>query len=84
MKLNKLKNLKVRCTENSNPYKPGSFKHVLMDWAIEQSEFTKQEFFDALLALKAEYEVTSKMSDEVLVVAWWNEFKNKHKVFEVI
>lgn len=84
MKLNKLKNVKVRVNISSNPYKAGSFKQLLFKWALEQREFSKQEFFDALLTLKAEFDVTSKMADDTLQVAWWNEFKNKHKVFEVI
>lgn len=70
--------------KRENPYRKGSFKHTLMGWALEKGEFTQEEFNAALLHLKAEYEVHSKMKDEVLVRAWWNEFKNKHKTFTAV
>lgn len=68
-------------SNNTNPYRQGSFKQVLMKWALEKGEFSREEFLKAVIELKAEHEVVSKMKDEVLSKAWWNEFKNKHKVF---
>jgi len=64
-----------------NPYRKGTFKHVLFQWSLEQKQFTREEFLKAVIALKEENGVVSKMKDEVLNKAWWNEFKNKHKVF---
>ncbi len=75
-------NFKVVCT-GENKFRWGSFKRELMAWALAQDEFTKKEFFEALLKLKEEHEVISKMEDKVLCSAWWNEFFNKHKVFTV-
>ena len=66
---------------NTNPYRKGSFKHILMDWALTKGEFTREEFLSAVPTLRQEHEVVSKMKDEVLAKAWWNEFKNKHEVF---
>jgi hypothetical protein len=52
-----------------------------MKWALEKNEFTKEDFLKAVIELKNEHERISKMSDEVLAKAWWNEFYNKHEVF---
>ena len=71
----------VNVNITTNPYRKGSFKHLLMAWALEKGEFTKEEFLAAVLTLKAEHDITSKMKDEVLSKAWWNEFYNKHEVF---
>lgn len=79
--MKKIFQYKVVSPDNSNPYRKGSFKQILMQWALDRGEFTKSEFLEAVLLLKNEYELTSKMSDEVLPGAWWNEFKNKHEVF---
>ena len=68
-------------SDNKNPYRHGSFKQLLMTWALEKGEFTFDEFKVSLLELKELHEVKSKMQDDVLAKAWWNEFKNKHKVF---
>ena len=83
MPLNKLQNLKVMCLPIPNPYRPTSFKFHLMRWAMAQETFTKQEFFDALLAIKTEHEVVSKMNDDTLVRAWWNEFFTKSMIFKL-
>ncbi len=67
--------------EGENKFRYGSFKRELMAWALKQDTFSKKDFFEALLALKEEHEVQSKMEDKVLCSAWWNEFFNKHKTF---
>lgn len=68
--------------EGENKFRFGSFKRELMAWALAQEDgFTKKEFFEALIVLKEENEVQSKMEDKVLCAAWWNEFFNKHKSF---
>jgi len=82
--MNKLQNVTLRVTKTKNPYRPTSFKHQLFDWALERGMFTKEEFFEAVLELKVKWEVTSKMSDEVLPKAWFNEFLNKHHDFEIV
>lgn len=61
------------------PYR--GFKRILVAWAKEQETFTRDEFFKAVLDLKAEHKVVSVMKDEVLVKAWWSELKNKAKIF---
>ena len=66
---------------NTNPYRKGTMKSALMDWALEKGEFTKDEFLVAVLEVKADGEFKSKMSDTILPKAWWNEFFNKHKTF---
>lgn len=81
--MSKLNNPLVKVNVTTNPYRTGTFKFLLMKWALEQTEpFTKEQFLKACLELKAEFEVTSRMSDEVMAKAWWNEFFNKHEVFE--
>jgi hypothetical protein len=82
--MNKLQNVTLRVTKTNNPYRPTSFKFQLFKWALEREQFTKEEFFAAVLELKVKWEVTSKMSDEVLPKAWLNEFLNKHHDFELI
>ena len=82
--MNKLQNVRVRVTKSKNPYRPTSFKHQIFKWCLEQGTFTKAEFETALLEIKVKWEVTSKMSDEILVKAWWNEFSNKHHDFEPV
>lgn len=84
MPLNKLQNIRVRVVPVQNLYRPTSFKYHLMRWALSKEEFSKQEFFEALLEIKGEKEVQSKMSDEVLVRAWWNEFFTKSQVFKIV
>jgi hypothetical protein len=71
----------VTVSSTGNPYRQGSLKHILMKWALEKNEFTKEDFLKAVIELKNEHERISKMSDEVLAKAWWNEFYNKHEVF---
>lgn len=73
-------NFTVIC-EGSNKFRFGSFKRELMSWALDKGEFTKAEFYQALLELKEQHQVTSKMDDKTLQAAWWNEFFNKHNVF---
>ena len=78
-----VRNIKVRVStpDGKNPYQLGSFKYRLMAWALERGEFDKVEFLAAVLELKAEHKITSRMADDVLNRAWWNEFYNKHHVF---
>lgn len=82
--MSKLNNIRVRVNVDSNPFRSGTFKFHLFKWALEEGEFTKEEFLANCLRLKSELEVSSKMSDEVMSKAWWNEFFNKHDVFDEV
>lgn len=86
MALNKLKNVTVRVRPDitTNPFKKGSFKHVLMAEALKRGTFTRSEFETFLLELKTINEVESAMPDTILVKAWWSELTNKAKVFESV
>ncbi len=64
-----------------NPYRPGSAKRVLMDWAMAQESFTKDEFLAAAEELHATGQVASVMASAVMARAWWNEFYSKYGVF---
>lgn len=68
-------------SNGKNPYRQGTSKCNLMQWALDKGQFTRDEFLAAVKELRAEQKVTSKMSEDILGKAWWNEFKNKHKVF---
>lgn len=70
-------------TETSNPYKKGTAKWYLMNWALETKEFTKEEFLAAHKEIFEERKIESAMTLEVCGKAWWNEFYNKHKVFVI-
>ena len=72
-------NLGPNVTEN--PYRKGTFKRVLMDWALLNENFTKDEFLKAAVELKQEHGFESRMPDPMMANAWWNEFYNKHEVF---
>lgn len=80
----KNENLKVVVNVEANPYRAGTMKFFLMKWALDKKEFTKAQFLEAVLLIKAEKELTSRMNDEVLPKAWWNEFFNKHKTFTLM
>jgi hypothetical protein len=69
--------------EGENPYKRGSHKQRLFAWALEQGQFTKEEFIAAEIEIFHATKQFSEMSDEVRPKAWWNEFYNKHEVFVV-
>lgn len=81
--MSKAKNPKVRVSvpDNSNPYRATSTKFKLFNLALKLGEFTKEEFLAAVKQLRSEEQLQSVMSPEVWSKAWWNEFKNKHKVF---
>jgi hypothetical protein len=53
-----------------------------MKWALEKGEFTREEFLAAVPEITTEREFKSKMTPEVQSKAWWNEFYNKHEVFQ--
>jgi hypothetical protein len=75
-----LKNVRFVVTKEQNPYRKGSFKHVLFAWALEKKEFTKEEFVDACLALATEHEYESKMAEDVdacLALATEHEYESK-------
>jgi len=82
--MSKLQNATLRVTKIENPYRPTSFKFHIFKWAIGRGEFTKAEFREAVLRLKDELEVTSKMKDEVLWKAWLNEFVGKSHDIEIV
>ena len=84
MSMSKIENVTLRVTKDSNPYRPTSFKFHIFKWCLEREEFTKSEFREAVLRMKEELEVTSKMKDEVLWKAWLNEFVGKSKDLEVV
>ena len=63
--------------KDTNPYKKGTAKQRLFQWALDKGTFTKSEF----LAAHAEMKIESVMSTEVAGKAWFNEFYNKHEVF---
>jgi hypothetical protein len=63
----------------ANPYREGSLKQLIFQWALERKEFSKSEFKEAVVALKDQYGHKSRMADDVLGNAWWNELVNKHK-----
>ena len=75
--MSKLSNFNVRVSSTANPYHKRSFKFLLMKWALERGEFSKEEFLQAHDDLKLEHEIDQKAGGK----AWWNEFYNKHKVF---
>lgn len=84
MSISKIANVTLRVTKIENPYRATSFKFHIFKWAISRGEFTKTEFREAVLRLKSELEVTSKMKDEVLWKAWLNEFVGKSHDIEVV
>lgn len=73
--------VRVSVADNENPYKPGSHKHRLFQWALEQEEFTKIEFLAAEKQIFEEHNQVSNMTPDIRSKAWWNEFYSKHKVF---
>ena len=87
MRFNKLQNLSLRVETGElpkdsngqpiNPFGATSFKRVLFDWALKKGEFTKQEFWDAVIELRDEYEVESVQDDDTLPRAWFGEFTKK-------
>lgn len=82
--MSKVRNVKVRVSppsDGENPYKKGTHKYDLFQWALEQGEFTKIEFLTAEKEIFDEKERTSAMTDEIRGKAWWNEFYNKYNVF---
>lgn len=82
--MSKIRNPKVVVStnpEDPNPYKKGSFKRILMDWALTKESFTRDEFLAAHAELRAEHKIESEMTIEVAGKAWWNEFYNKHETF---
>lgn len=70
-----------KTASNGNPYRQGSLKYFLMQWALEQGEFTKEQFLKIVPEITIEREFKSKMTPEVQAKAWWNEFFNKHETF---
>lgn len=77
-----LKNFKVRCeVPEDATLRRGTSKKSLVDWALEQGEFTKAEFTAAAIALREEGMVESKMDDATMARAWWNEFYCKYRWF---
>jgi hypothetical protein len=81
--LSKLQNVTVKVVGTMSP-RATSFKAHLWRWCVQKQEFTKQEFLDACLELKEQLGVTSKMKDEVMSKAWYNEFHGKEKVLQVV
>ena len=80
----KVRNVRVRVSvpDNENPYKKGTHKWRLFQWALAQEEtFTKVEFLAAEKQLFEEHDQTSCMTEDIRSKAWWNEFYNKHKTF---
>jgi len=69
--------------EGENPYKKGTHKWRLFQWALETKAFDKVEFLAAETALFDEHDLTSAMTPDVRSKAWWNEFFNKHHTFVV-
>ena len=82
--MSKVRNVKVRIATHitSNPYKKGTHKWRLFEWALEQGEFTKVEFLEAEKTIFEEHDQVSQMTPDIRSKAWWNEFYNKHKSFE--
>lgn len=78
-----VKDKKQEIVENAaNPYRLGSAKRVLMEWAMEQKEgFTKDEFLQAAMELREEGKLESVMPPMTMARAWWNEFYSKYGVF---
>jgi hypothetical protein len=68
-------------SEGKNPYRQGTTKHKLFQWALDKVEFTKEEFLIAAKQMREELNLPSKMVPDVWAKAWWNEFYNKHEVF---
>lgn len=80
----KVRNVRVRVStpDGENPYKKGTHKWRLFQWALEQEEsFTKIEFLTAEQQLFEDHEQVSAMTSDIRGKAWWNEFYNKHKTF---
>ena len=73
----------VKCVREENPYKKGSHKWRLLNWALEAKEFSRKEFFAAEKRIFVETEQLSQMTDETRTQAWWNEFFNKYRDFEM-
>ena len=71
-----------------NPYRKGTAKKEIFDWALaateENGHFTKAQFIEAISAKVEAGDVESKMPPETCAKAWWNEFYNKYKVFELV
>jgi len=82
----KVRNVPVRVAppkEGENPYKRGTHKFRIFQWALEQGEFTKVEFLAAETEIFESTEQESAMLPEIRSKAWWNEFYNKHHTFEL-
>ena len=69
--------------EGENPYKKGTHKWRLFQWALDHGEFSKEQFLAAEKELFEQNDLTSAMTPDVRSKAWWNEFFNKHHTFVV-
>jgi hypothetical protein len=65
-------------------FRKDTAKGVLVRWAIEKGEFTKEEFLRAAIRLKRRGEVDSKMPDEQMARVWWSVFYNKRHYFKEV
>lgn len=81
--MSKVRDVRVRVSvaDGENPYKKGSHKWRLFNWALQQEEFTKIEFLAAEKQLFEEHDQVSNMTEDIRSKAWWNEFYNKHHTF---